>query len=309
MPIPAILPAIIGAGASILGDAANAASTSANNRKSRQWNEKMYSRQRADALADWNMQNEYNSPSAQMQRFRDANLNPNLIYGQGTEGNAGLVRGNSVDAWRPDAPHFNAGNISSSLMSIYDVKLKEAQTNNLEAQNAVAIQDAILKAAQTASTNATTLNTGVTTESGKFALSQAQRLADTSAQMAEQQLRKVTTETDLSLQANERAAAANSTSIAKALEEILSLRASRTSTEVDRVRILEQIRNLQRDATLKDLDIQLKKNGVQPGDEIWWRVIGQMLGDKFDVKKVPGKLWDGAVGAGNWLKKNLFLQK
>lgn len=42
-----------------------------------QWNEQM-----------WNRQNEYNTPSAQMQRFKDAGLNPNLIYGQGSPGNA-----------------------------------------------------------------------------------------------------------------------------------------------------------------------------------------------------------------------------
>lgn len=42
-----------------------------------QWNEQM-----------WNRQNEYNTPSAQMQRFKEAGLNPNLIYGQGSPGNA-----------------------------------------------------------------------------------------------------------------------------------------------------------------------------------------------------------------------------
>lgn len=36
----------------------------------------------------WNMQNEYNTPSAQMERYKAAGLNPNLIYGQGTPGNA-----------------------------------------------------------------------------------------------------------------------------------------------------------------------------------------------------------------------------
>lgn len=30
----------------------------------------------------WNMQNEYNTPAAQMLRYQDAGLNPNLIYGQ-----------------------------------------------------------------------------------------------------------------------------------------------------------------------------------------------------------------------------------
>lgn len=36
----------------------------------------------------WNRQNEYNSPVQQMQRLKDAGLNPNLMYGQGNVGNA-----------------------------------------------------------------------------------------------------------------------------------------------------------------------------------------------------------------------------
>lgn len=36
----------------------------------------------------WRMQNEYNSPQAQMQRLKEAGLNPHLMYGKGTVGNA-----------------------------------------------------------------------------------------------------------------------------------------------------------------------------------------------------------------------------
>lgn len=39
-------------------------------------------------LEMWGQQNLYNSPAAQMQRFRDAGLNPHLIYSQGNAGNA-----------------------------------------------------------------------------------------------------------------------------------------------------------------------------------------------------------------------------
>lgn len=39
-------------------------------------------------LEQWNRQNAYNTPLAQMQRFKEAGLNPNLIYGQGSNGNA-----------------------------------------------------------------------------------------------------------------------------------------------------------------------------------------------------------------------------
>ena len=36
----------------------------------------------------WNRQNEYNSPASQMNRLKEAGLNPNLMYGQGSTGNA-----------------------------------------------------------------------------------------------------------------------------------------------------------------------------------------------------------------------------
>lgn len=39
-------------------------------------------------VAMWHMQNAYNSPSEQMKRFGAAGLNPHLIYGQGSAGNA-----------------------------------------------------------------------------------------------------------------------------------------------------------------------------------------------------------------------------
>jgi len=39
-------------------------------------------------LAMWNLQNQYNSPASQMQRYKDAGLNPMLIYSQGSSGNA-----------------------------------------------------------------------------------------------------------------------------------------------------------------------------------------------------------------------------
>lgn len=37
------------------------------------------------SIQAWNMENDYNSPSAQMSRFQTAGLNPNLIYGQSNQ--------------------------------------------------------------------------------------------------------------------------------------------------------------------------------------------------------------------------------
>ena len=42
-----------------------------------------------NTITAWNMENAYNTPSAQMQRYQDAGLNPNLIYQQ--ENTAGAI--------------------------------------------------------------------------------------------------------------------------------------------------------------------------------------------------------------------------
>lgn len=51
--------------------------------------------------AMWNATNEYNSPAAQMSRFKEAGLNPHLIYGQSNTTSA-------VDVGRADAPRAEA---------------------------------------------------------------------------------------------------------------------------------------------------------------------------------------------------------
>ena len=76
MPLP-LLP--------IIGAVGQAISQGISNRANYKRSIKMYQMQRNDAIADWNMQNEYNSPEAQMRRLRDAGLNPNLVYGNGAD--------------------------------------------------------------------------------------------------------------------------------------------------------------------------------------------------------------------------------
>jgi hypothetical protein len=56
-PISAFMPELITGASGILGQGINALAQSANNRKMREWNEKMYGMQRQHSLQDWQMQN------------------------------------------------------------------------------------------------------------------------------------------------------------------------------------------------------------------------------------------------------------
>lgn len=78
------------AGASALGSLGNIVSTAINTQaqfKLAEQNRQWYRNQ-------WIAENEYNSPASQMQRLKAAGLNPNLLYGQVTSGNASPLRPN-----------------------------------------------------------------------------------------------------------------------------------------------------------------------------------------------------------------------
>lgn len=57
----------------------------------------------------WKMQADYNSPQAQMKRFEEAGLNPNLIYGQGSSGNMSSA---------PEMVTPNAPDVSKSMQRL-----------------------------------------------------------------------------------------------------------------------------------------------------------------------------------------------
>lgn len=103
------------------------------NSMSRENQERAYQQQRelqADAQAYnttmWHMANAYNSPIAQMQRFKSAGLNPNLIYGQMQQGAAAP----SMSAGSAPAP---AATSEVNLMETAQLGLLNAQKRNIEA--------------------------------------------------------------------------------------------------------------------------------------------------------------------------------
>jgi len=95
------------------------------------WSEQM-------AKDAFDRESQYNSPAAQMQRYKDAGLNPHLIYGQSGSSSAGNTSA-SVPSAQHAAPGLPGGismpDIFGMLMQvgsfIEDQKLKKAQRENL----------------------------------------------------------------------------------------------------------------------------------------------------------------------------------
>ena len=144
MPGPLLIP-LIAAGASLASSAINAGSQMGTNSSQLSYSREMYDKQRADALADFNMQNEYNAPKQQMARFKEAGLNPNLIYGQMS--NSPVVRSSSPQSYNPTAPQVDLGSTANmAIGQYYDTQLKTAQIDLVKAQADATMKEALIKA-------------------------------------------------------------------------------------------------------------------------------------------------------------------
>lgn len=88
----------------------------------------------------WRMQNEYNAPKAQMKRLQEAGLNPNLIYGKGTVGNAQTMP--QYQALPTSGETFGKGieGVNSMLQTaIAEEQVKQQAVNTWIAENAKGI--------------------------------------------------------------------------------------------------------------------------------------------------------------------------
>lgn len=247
------------------------------NRRTLRWNEKMYERQKADSLELWNRQNEYNSPTAQMERLREAGLNPNLVYGKGADNTAMAIQRPDVKPWNPKAPDVSG--LAQSLFTGYDLAMKQAQTDLLKKQATVMAQDQLLKQAQTSQTLENTATTVQQREN-------AQSLFPYDLQAKIQSLQKGAQEIDIRSQENARAAALNTQSLKEGLLRMGKLELEQATSRLEQSRIMATIKAIEKDNSIRDYEIDLNRKGVQKNDTFFWRFMAEMW-DRFKKNLAP----------------------
>lgn len=94
--IGAIAPAVVSGVSSIFGSS----SAKRQNQRAFDFQREMFDKQGQRELQYWNMQNQYNSPQAQMKRLQEAGLNPNLVYGNGADAQSAKLSAGAA----PSAP-------------------------------------------------------------------------------------------------------------------------------------------------------------------------------------------------------------
>lgn len=92
----------------------------------------------------WNAENEYNAPTAQMGRYKEAGLNPNLIYGQSNP-SAGFSSAPSSSVSQGSAPQVRFDNPIDSIVKVLQLKNLADQNKVIEAEAADKQASALLK--------------------------------------------------------------------------------------------------------------------------------------------------------------------
>lgn len=129
--------ALIGAGASLLGNLIGAKSQkSANdanrdiNQMNNEFNERMMQKQMDYNTMMWNKQNDYNSPLAQRQRLEAAGMNPYMMMNGGSAGNAQSAGSTSMASAAGAAPQQA---FQPNLQGIPEAILMAKQGKNIDA--------------------------------------------------------------------------------------------------------------------------------------------------------------------------------
>lgn len=265
------------------------------NYRTRMHAKEMYAQQRADNLSDWHMQNEYNSPTSQMARLRAAGLNPNLVYGKGADAQAGSVNQAAPQSWNPKPVDFSG--LANSLFAGYDLRLKEAQYDNLRSQNTVLLQDKLLKEAQTISTLS---GAAKTDQDREFAASLFPGTAEGQRLLNE----KTGTETRLMLNADERATIASNMSVIKGVEEVIQMRLNHAKTQQETANLKQALTLLKQDESIKALDVRLAGSGIRPQDG-WQQTIAKIILDKILGNKE--ELPDATQGIKGTIKRGMSI--
>lgn len=204
----------------------------------------------------WHKTNAYNSPIQQMQRLREAGLNPNLVYGNGATHTAQSAPSAKVPEVQNELASLGQLNLVPILSMYQDMKVKNAQMDNIKKQMEYTDSKIINEGLKA-------ISTSVNTEKNQFSLSQAKRLADSQFQTAMANLEKIKQDVNLKMVQQRLSQEFQPYKIAE----------SKTRTE-----------NYLEDTKLKRLENQLqselKPYGVTTNDNMFWRLIMPLFGPR-----------------------------
>lgn len=218
-----------------------------------EYDERIWSKQNEYNEMLWHKMNDYNSPMSQMARFKEAGLNPFLVYGKDNSapaianasfGSSSVKGSGHALSYKPRYSDINLG-LDSFISAIYDIKEQSARTNNLVAQGELLDEEKKLKAADVAGKS-------ISNAKAAIDLDVSSELKQTSIDAAKTSLDKV--KTDLQI-----------------LKSTADPTIKRARAELDR--ILSETDVNRRRSQLLQWEYDLRSTGGNPNDPAWQRYI------------------------------------
>lgn len=280
---------LIGTGVAAAASGVNMGFQGSMNKKTRRFAEKMYKQQYQDELNFWRMNNAYNHPTAQMERLRNAGLNPHLVYGKGTVGNSSSApSAPSQPRWEGTPPQMDTGIAMAGLDQYYNLEAKKAQTDNLRAQNTLLQKEASLK------------SLGILQNAFDLDMSYETKQAVIGKAFSEW------------MRSQEQTATEAQRGFGMSQENQIRERLMKAGIYMDRAKAgIENLRvdtgNKRIDTQLKNLDLMLWDQGISRTDPMWMRVMYQfarnnnLLDAEFDTSGIN----DAGKKVGDYWKKNV----
>lgn len=286
----AITPAVAQIGASgidMVSNLANIYYTNKNNRQAREFAEAQNNKARAEALGDFAATNAYNSPEQQMNRLRQAGLNPNLVYGKGADNTASVVRSSNANAYSPIAPKLDLSSAGRGLSNYYAIQQQVATTDNIHEQTKLAVKEQLLKDTQT-------IGETIKNSTTQYQLDLARKLQDgiLRKQLLENKILEISPDVTTKKLALE--SAQTKSNLAKQLQEISQSKTGQQATKQEMVLRAEEIK-------AKEYENRLKAVGLDPRDPVYIRLFNQFLKNKIPEHKYTPL---DSTTTGKWLNKH-----
>lgn len=266
MPFP--VAAAIASGAQLAGAGINAAQTSSLNKKNRAFTEYMYDKQKRDNRDFADAQNYYNSPEAVMNRNREAGLNPNF----GLVDSAGSAGAPAASIQSPDVGNFQyensrvgdalagAGNSIATYQMFERNKLinegLELDNANKATQNELYNQDLIIKQ--------------FNSQIRGIDFTYAERLKQGQVDAIDIANKQNRARLGYEFNQEQRNAAQSTSNLREAVERVLTLQMGREEAQ-------QRIKNLGKDEQIKQMEIEMRNLGVQPGSKDWMYTVGMFI--------------------------------
>jgi len=261
--------AVVAGTSQLAATAINAMAQSKLNKDTMNYNIGMYNKQRADNLTDLANAQSYNSPQSQMQRYQQAGLNPNLIYGNSNSQSSPVVKSATVGSWSPKAPDYSG--IAQGMGNALSVALQQKQLDNMDAQQVLLQAQAAAANAQAQKTTAEIPGVGISQQSSQFDLDMKKSVSDITKAQSYADLQRTLAGINNTLTDTQTKQIMQAPNLATAVANLLRINAGTDQSIAEKNATNARIQGIMSDNQVKAAEARLAQFNIFRSDPEWIR--------------------------------------